>query len=161
MVLLSSLWKKHSFSSQIGLFANIAQVMFWVHNPVAVQRTRYHFVCFFFFLTDASFMSDADWRRSFLAPFIACMWYRRRKQGSLMVLRSVTKFGSYHDHGLDKETIISVQLFVKSPILVTFHPLLYLLWQGCFICCGKRIHVIFQAFFLQELLLIKQIRNSS
>ena len=51
-----------------------------------LERTWYSFQ---FFMTDASVMSDADWRRSFLAPFFACMCNSWRKQSALMVLRSV------------------------------------------------------------------------
>ena len=85
--------------------------MLCVNNPVAVKRGQDSLGVFCFW-TDASFMSDADRRRSFLAPFTACVCDRWRKQGSLMVLRSVTVW-IYHQGAEKKKNDINVQLSVK------------------------------------------------
>lgn len=45
--------------------------------------------CSKFFLQDPCVMPDADWRRTFMAPFFTCMCLSWREQGAFMVLRSI------------------------------------------------------------------------
>ena len=114
--------------------------MLCVNNPVVVKRGQDSLGVFCFW-TDASFMSDADRRRSFLAPFTACVCDRWRKQGSLMVLRSVTVW-IYHQ-GAEKKKRYQCTVVCKDqpferhlclPLISVVMWLFHLLAKGILHC---------------------------
>ena len=86
MAISERTWNKHLKTEIVRLLS--------INPPWILLLCRFwHRFCWFTYIsfvsTDASFMSDAYWRRSFVASVFTSVCVRWRKQGPLVVSRSV------------------------------------------------------------------------